>query len=476
MSAGARGYGGRGGGRATFVQAPPTWRATTVQACGLWPFAAGAGAPMVGVPIGRHLATGTTVCCDPISWFQRARLISNPSAFLLGLPGFGKSALAKRMLLGLAGYGVTPIVGADLKGEYLPLVRALGGQVIELGRGRGHLNVLDATAMLAAADRLTGRARGALIADARGRRHTMVSALLTLLRRQPPSEHEDVLLDAAIATLDERHRGVPVLADLVAVLRDPSDELREVAVDHGNLDRYRAATDPLVRSLTALLGRGRLGEVFASQTSVAMRQDRAVAFDVSSIDDADTALQAAALLASWSQAFGAIEAQNALADAGAEPQRNVIVCLDELWRSLRGARGMVERVDGLTRLNRQRGVGVLMITHTIADLDALPDEDDRAKARGFVERAGLVICGGLPDAEMAKVARIVRLTQAERDTIVGWQDPPSWDADTGRQVAPPGQGCFLIKAGGRPGIPVRVRLTSRELALSDTDQRWRAAA
>lgn len=475
MSAGARGHRGRGGGRSTFVQAPTTWRATTTQACGLFPFSVGASAPTIGVPIGRHLATGTTVCCDPASWFQRARLISNPSAFLLGLPGYGKSALAKRMLLGLAGYGVTPIVGADLKGEYLETIRALGGQVISIGRGRGHLNVLDATVMLAAAERLTGRARGALIADARGRRHTMVSALLTLLRRQPPSEHEDVLLDAGIAVLDERHQGVPVLADLVAVLRNPSDELREVAIDHGNLDRYRDVTDPLVRSLTALLGRGRLGEVFASQTTVPMLQDRPVVFDVSSIDDADTALQAAALLASWSQAFGAIEAQNALADAGAQPQRTVILCLDELWRSLRGARGLVEHVDAVSRLNRAKGVATLMITHTLADLESLESEVDVKKAQGFVERAGLVICGGLPDAEMEKVARVVRLTEAERDTIVGWQDPPAWDADAGRQAAPPGQGCFLIKSGGRPGIPVRVQLTSRELALSDTDQRWRIA-
>jgi len=47
------------------------WRSTTVQACGLWPWSAGTGSPMVGVPIGRNIDTNAPVCADPISWFQR---------------------------------------------------------------------------------------------------------------------------------------------------------------------------------------------------------------------------------------------------------------------------------------------------------------------------------------------------------------------------------------------------------------------
>jgi len=58
---------------------------------------------MTGVPLGRNLLSGATLCCDPISWFQRANLISNPSAFVLGKPGLGKSTVVRRMALGLAG-------------------------------------------------------------------------------------------------------------------------------------------------------------------------------------------------------------------------------------------------------------------------------------------------------------------------------------------------------------------------------------
>lgn len=55
---------------------------------------------------------------------------------------------------------------------------------------------------------------------------------------------------------------------------------------------------------------------------------------------------------------------NALADAGLEPRRHYLVVLDELWRALRIGHGMIDRVDALTRLNRQRGVGLAMISHT----------------------------------------------------------------------------------------------------------------
>jgi hypothetical protein len=392
--------------------------------------------------------------------------------FVLGKVGLGKSSLVRRMALGLTGFGVLPMVLGDLKPDYVDLIRALGGQVIELGRGRGRLNILDPGEATAAAERLTGKARAQIIADARGRRHTMVAALVTLARAAPPTDHEADLLGRAIDVLDERHRGIPVLGDLVEVLLDAPHELREVALDRGDLDRYRDATDPLVKSLTGLLGQGRLGEMFSADTTTPMRRDRPVVFDVSSIDDAEVDLQRAALMACWSYGFGAINVANALADAGVEPQRHYFVILDELWRALRGGRGMVDRVDTLTRVDRQRAVGRAMISHTMSDLEALPDEDDRMKARGFVERSGMVVCAGLPESEMPRLTRVVPFSRAEREMLVSWQDPAAWDDEAQAEAAPPGRGNFLVKVGGRPGIPVHVALTEVEQALNDTNKRW----
>lgn len=509
----ARGWFGRGGGQAVSVEPADEFRGTTVQVCGLYPFSVGTGTPMIGVPLGKNLATGAAVCCDPISWFQRAQLISNPSMFVLGKPGLGKSSLTRRMATGLAGYGTIPLVLGDLKPDYVDLIEALDGQVITLGRGRGYLNILDPGEAGHAADRLRTRAtelqqqadelrasaelyardrqrkieeadalalestkclRSAnqVIADAHGRRHTMVSALLTILRSEPPSDREETIIDRALKYLDETYDGVPVLGDLLRVIQNAPEPIRQVALDRGDLARYKVITENLEASLIGLTTGGRLGEIFSRQTTTPMRRDRPVVYDVSSIDDSDADLQAAILLACWSAGFGTVNVATALADAGLEPRRHYFVILDELWRALRAGRGMVDRVDALTRLNRARGVGLAMISHTMSDLMSLASEEDRMKARGFVERSGMVICGGLPSAEMPLLTSAVAMSQAEQDTLTSWQDPPAWDPTSGREAEPPGRGRFLIKVGGRPGIPVRVELTAVELTVNDTNKLW----
>jgi hypothetical protein len=386
------------------------------------------------------------------------------------------STITRRMALGLAGYGIQPLVLGDLKPDYKDLIEALGGQVIQLGRGRGHLNVLDPGESRQAALRLTGSARQAIQADAHGRRQTMVSALISIMRSAPPTDREETIIDEALKVLDERHSGTPVLRDLLRVVQDAPDRVRNVALDRGSLERYRQITEGLEASLIGLVGGGRLGEIFSEQTDNPMQMDRPVVFDVSNIDDSETNLQAAVLLACWSYGFGAVAVSQALADAGLEPRRHYFVILDELWRVLRAGRGLVDRVDALTRLNRQRGVGMAMISHTMSDLLALEHPEDRMKAKGFVERSGMVICGGLPRAEMENLSEVVPMSQEEQNMLIGWQDPPAWDPATGEEAAPPGRGNFLVKVGGRPGIPVHVGLTSVEREINDTNKLWKTGA
>lgn len=472
----ARGWFGRGAGASGVVEAAPEWRGTTKQVCGLWPFPVGSGTPLVGVPLGRHIGTGATLCCDPISWFQRAKLIANPSVFFLGKPALGKSTTIRRMATGLAGYGTLPLVLGDLKPDYVDMVHALGGQVISLARGRGHLNVLDPGESKSAAARLRAigqeTAAQEVEADAHGRRLTMVSALVTILRKSAPSDVEESLIDQALRVVDRHHPGVPVLEDLLRVVQVGPPELREVAVDRGDWNEYQRITRGLEASLLSLARGGRLGEIFARPTSNPMRIDRAVVYDISGIKDSDGDLRAAALLACWSNGFATVNTANVLADHGLEPRRHYFVIMDELWQALRSGTGMVDRVDSLTRLNRQFGVGMAMITHTMSDLNALPTEEDRMKARGFVERSGMVIAGGLPRAEMPLLRSAIALSAAEEAMLASWQDPPAWDPSTNKEMAPPGRGKFLVKVGGRPGIPVHVLLTQAEKDINDTNKLW----
>src|SRR5207245_2292728 len=84
-----------------------------------------------------------------------------------------------------AAMGVNPFVVGDLKGEHSPLVAALGGSVVKLGRGQGCLNVLDPGSAMAAARRLPGQARQRLVAAVLGRRLNALPGLLPLPRRGP---------------------------------------------------------------------------------------------------------------------------------------------------------------------------------------------------------------------------------------------------------------------------------------------------
>ena len=480
---GPRGWLGRGRGQDLVIDPPTEYRGTTVQVCGLWPWAVGAGTPNLGVPFGRHLQTGATLCCDPITWYQQAGLISNPSVFILGLPGLGKTSAVMHMCVGLAGFGVLPLVLGDTRPDYLAMIQALDGQVIPLGRGRGAINILDPGEAPAAAARLraTGHHKQAdeLTADTHGLRLNMLSSLITIMRKSPPDVREETILARALTHLDTHHAGIPTLEDLLALVRNAPDALREVALDRGSDTRYQDVTENLEASLVALGPGGRFGDIFARQTTAPMRRDAAVVFDVSAIPHSETDLRAATLLASWTAGFATVGIAQTLADAGLEPRRHYLVVLDELHQALRAGPGLVDRVDYLTRLNRTVGVGLAMITHTMKDLSALPLPEDRSKALGFVERAGIVICGGLPLAELGddpgQLGTVVPMSDAERALLAGWQSPPSWDAHPGDQP-PPGRGKFLVKVGGRPGIPVEVVLTDAEKALSMSGTRWTATS
>lgn len=465
---GPRGWHKGGAGHAGVVVDPPWWRATTQQACGLWPFSNGVGTPMIGAPLGHSLLPPhQTVCADPVSWFAIAGLIPNPSMIITGKPGMGKSSTVRHMATCLAGFGVTPLVFGDLKPDYIGLIKALGGNVVRLGRGRGCLNVLDPGAAFQVAAQLKGEAKERLLADVRGRRLTLLEGLLALNRQAPVTDHEEAILSASLNVIDDRFPpGETTLHQLIEVIIEGPESIRRITMDRGDSNRYESTVEGLVKSLTALAVGG-LGDVFAHKTTTPIDLSAPLCIDISGIPESDEKLQAAVLMACWTEGFGSITAMQALADEGLAPQRNFVVILDELWRVMRAGSGMIDRIDALTRLDRATGVGTIMVTHTLKDLAVAGGH-----AQGFAERMGMFGMCGVPASEIEEIKTLMKLSNAEADLLTSWWTPDSWDPKTGKRADPPGLGKILLKVGGRAGIPVQVKLTPTELEVNDTNQKW----
>lgn len=90
-----------------------------------------------GIYVGENAISGNLLMCN------KANLM-NPNAFLLGVPGSGKSFSAKELIIFLALATQDDIMVCDPEGEYGALVRALGGEVIRISAGsRDHVNAMD---------------------------------------------------------------------------------------------------------------------------------------------------------------------------------------------------------------------------------------------------------------------------------------------------------------------------------------------
>jgi hypothetical protein len=452
----------RDAGRAVHVGAGIEYQATTAQLCGLYPFVAGSGTPTTGTPVGRHQLWGEVVCLDPLAWLQ-AGLVTNPGMFVLGQPGTGKSALVKRLVVGAACAGTKVLVLGDTKPDYTRLITHLGGQVIRIGRGLDRINPLDAGPLGTALAQLTGPEAGRLRQETRARRLALLLALATLVREARITNAEEVILGRAIDLLDDRLalNRQPTVADVLHVIENGPDILRSAA-RAPTPGRYQQRVADLVFTLD-LLCTGSLAGVFDGATSTPIDLDApAVSIDISAVKAAGDKLLTAAMLCTWSYGFGCADAAAALTSPG---PRSHLAVMDELWRALRGAPGLVEHADALTRLNRAKGMASIMITHSLADLDALATDEDRAKARGFIDRSAITVLAGLPPRELDRVGAITPLTEPERALVASWSAPDSW-LPSARH---PGRGKYLIKTGERLGIPVQLSLVGPEPHLYETD-------
>lgn len=261
-------------------------------------------------------------------------------------------------------------------------------------------------------------------------------------------------------------------------------------------EEYRGQIKPLLRSLRALV-KGRFGETFNRHSTVRIDITKPmVDLDMSSVPPGDELMRAAVLLAGWNEAFAAVEAAHILADNKVPGAKSIAahIILDEVWQVIQTGSSAVARLDAVQRLQRSMGVAMTLVTHSLADFE-------KVGALGMIERSRARIIGPVPEAELDRLGRFMKFSQAERAMVTGWANDTTSSVDekkTLRQArrtalasadgAPgvadstrtaAGVGHFLLKLGegATPGTPFKVWVpqAEKDSGIHDTDARLRAA-
>ncbi|MFG2884883.1 ATP-binding protein [Streptomyces sp. NPDC048297] len=475
------GWGGRFGGRVPVEDSGTVYTGPTTQAGGIYPFLLGSGLPPRGVPVGRDVLTGELVCVDPSGW--TGRLTTNPGVWVMSQPGAGKSALVKRICLVYSAYGHMVCVPGDVKGEYSQLIGELGGSVVRIGDGIGRINPLDSGPLKGRAHSLTAERRQALLDVLNGRRLETLVALLSTKHGlgRAPDEIERSALDTAVqlASAAQESGSDPVVADVTHVLRAAPEELRVKLSAEG--DRYQDLTRSVIAGLDNLVG-GPLRGLFDGPTTVPLDINApAVSVDISALRARGNDVVSAGMIATWAYTYSAIDSARSIGLM----DRKLVLPMDEMWRALRSGPGLVDAMDAISRLNRTTDDVTIYVTHSLLDVEALPTEMDRAKARGLMDRCDTWVIGASTTEELQRVTGKRSLTEQEILMIGSWSSATSTGldidpthGDEGRPqdedaVRHPGRGKYLIKLGTRPGIAAALELTATEQRLYRTDNNRR---
>ena len=127
---------------------------TTESAAALVPFSSQEIRHKGGIYYGVNATSRNLIVCD------RSKLL-NSNGFILGVSGSGKSFAAKEEITSIALSTDDDIIIVDPEREYAPLVRALGGEIVQISAGSAnHINALD---MASGYGELEGKSENPLI-------------------------------------------------------------------------------------------------------------------------------------------------------------------------------------------------------------------------------------------------------------------------------------------------------------------------
>lgn len=440
------------------VEAPlAVYQAATSEIGGLFPLLAANGLPAVGARMGYDTLSGGAFYCHPIEFVLRS-VATNPNLVVFGEPGRGKSSTIAAFLLRMMVFGFRTVIAGDVKGEYSPLVRALGVTPIALGRGSpARLNALDLGPLRSRwagwpVDRQREELAGVL------GRWTKLLVALAEAQGYAPTVTDEAVLSAVLRRLvgvDDGYTSLrPVtIPDVQRELADPDDALWQACRFAGRrqfLDQLRPITDALGNLIS-----GPLAGLFDEETNFELAWDAPVqSMDLSLLRSRGDQAIAVALtcLGSWSSMATDLQADGEIR----------IVVRDEMWRQMRLGLRAVQTVDSELRLSRIEKTIQILVGHKPSDLLSVgaAGSQEVAIAKDLLALCSTRVLLGQSTRVADELAEGLGLSAREQDVITGW--------------AMERQGRALWKIENNPGHKVQTVLSRTEKRLFDTNAQLRA--
>lgn len=439
------------------VAAPLTvYQASTHDIGGLFPLLAAHGVPGVGARIGYDVLSGGAFYAHPVQWVLRG-LCTNPNVIIFGEPGRGKSSTVVAFLLRMMMWGVKTLISGDVKGEYTPLLEALGITPIVLGRGSpARLNALDLGPLTAHWETWPAQRQREELDGLLGRWVTLLVALAEAQGYAPTVTDEAVLsaaLRRAVGAADGYTTLRPVtIPDLWRELAQPHPDLwrgARYADQRHFLDHTRAITDSLANLIS-----GPLAGLFDEHTNITVDWNAPVqSLDLSRLRSRGDRAVAVALtcLGSWSSVATDLQHDGDLR----------IVVRDEVWRQLRLGPKAVQTVDAELRLSRAEQKIQVLVGHKPSDFLSVGNAGSQevAIARDLLALCSTRILFGQSTRVADELADDLGLAGKEHDVTTGWAMER-----TGRA---------LWKIENNPGYKVQTVLSTVEKRVFDTNTQLR---
>ena len=155
--------------------------------------------------------------------------LQNGNAFILGVSGSGKSFIAKEELAFVALSTDDDIIIVDPEREYAPLVRALGGEVVQISAGSpNHINAMDMTSGYGEEE---GKADDPLILKSQ----FVMSLCEQLMKPEPVGAKERSIIGRCVGNVYREYikdyRNPPTLKDFrEELLRQPEPQAQSIAL------------------------------------------------------------------------------------------------------------------------------------------------------------------------------------------------------------------------------------------------------